>query len=418
MEKIPLCLIGCGGMGHRHILAYKELEDSGIGNIELMAVCDLNPKNADLGRREIERLFGRTPLVFTDIDEVVKHPDIAAVDIVTDPSVHHQVAVPVLEAGKHVLCEKPLGITIRACKVMIDAAEQHNLVLATAENLRRDPPNRLARSIIDHGLLEDPYLMIHNSMGGSDRIYFTPWRHMKDKGALGLDMAVHYTDIVQYYMGEFEEFYGMGKIVEPVRYKPQGEAHGHNQLESYVERFKTFPDSVEPTGEDAVFGMYKMKSGAMVQFSFARAGRGGGQWVRSVHGRLGTLFAPGDRNGRAVVLKLEGQKLEGDEILELLPNFKMSEITARVFGEQMVTYDPQEYNPDAKHMAIEMHDFAEAVLTGGKPEVDGYLGMTAVAAIYGVFESGIAGRPVTMDEMLSGAVDAYQQDIDAALGLA
>ena len=198
MEKIPLCLIGCGGMGHRHILAHKELEDSGIGNIELMAVCDLNPNNADLGKREVERLFGRTPLVFTDLDEVVKHPDIAAVDIVTDPSVHHQVAVPVLEAGKHVLCEKPLGITIRACKAMINAAEKNNAVLATAENLRRDPPNRLARSIIEHGLLEDPYLMIHNSMGGNgDKIYITPWRHMKDKGALGLDMAVHYTDIVQ-----------------------------------------------------------------------------------------------------------------------------------------------------------------------------------------------------------------------------
>ena len=49
MDKIPLCLIGCGGMGHRHILAYKELEDSGIGNIELMAVCDLNSQTADLG---------------------------------------------------------------------------------------------------------------------------------------------------------------------------------------------------------------------------------------------------------------------------------------------------------------------------------------------------------------------------------
>ena len=125
MDKIPLCLIGCGGMGHRHILSYKELEDSGIGNIELMAVCDLNSQNADLGKREVERLFGRTPLVFTDLDEVVKHPDIAAVDIVTDPSVHHQVAVPILEAGKHVLCEKPLGITIRACKAMIDAAGQN-----------------------------------------------------------------------------------------------------------------------------------------------------------------------------------------------------------------------------------------------------------------------------------------------------
>ena len=60
LERIPLCLIGCGGMGHRHILAYKELAESGIGNIELMAVCDANPKNADLGKREVERLFGRT----------------------------------------------------------------------------------------------------------------------------------------------------------------------------------------------------------------------------------------------------------------------------------------------------------------------------------------------------------------------
>ena len=414
MEKIPLCLIGCGGMGHRHILAYKELEDSGIGNIELVGVCDLNPDNADLGKREVERLFGRTPLVFNDLDGVVAHPDIAAVDVVTDPSVHHQVAVPVMEAGKHVLCEKPLGITIRACQAMIGAAEKNGVVLATAENLRRDPPNRLARGIIDQGLLGDPYLMIHNSMGGSDRIYITPWRHMKDKGALGLDMAVHYTDIVQYYMGEYDEFYGMGKIVEPVRYRQD---RAENKLESYTERFKTFPESIEPTGEDAVFGMYKMKSGAMVQFSFARAGRGGGNWDRSVHGRLGTLFAPGDRNGKEVILKLEGRELAGEEILSLLPDFQMSEITARVFGEKMVTYDPAEFPPDAKHMAIEMHDFGEAVLKGTRPEVDGYLGMTAVAAIYGVYESGLAGRPVTMDEMLSGQVRAYQEEIDAALGL-
>ena len=93
------------------------------------------------------------------------------------------------------------------------------------------------------------------------------------------------------------------------------------------------------------------------------------------------------------------------------------QIAARVFGEKMVTYDPAEFPPDPKHMAIEMHDFGEAVLKGTAPEVDGYLGMTAVAAIYGVYESGLAGRAVSMDEMLSGQVRAYQQDIDAALGL-
>ena len=259
MEKIPLCLIGCGGMGHRPILAYKELEESGIGNVELMAVCDLNPKNADLGRREIERLFGRTPLVFTDLDEALAHTEIAAVDIVTDPSFHHQVAIPALQAGKHVLVEKPLGITIRACQAMIKAADDNGMVLATAENLRRDPPNRLARGIIDQGLLGDPYLMIQTSLGGNDKMIITPWRHLKDKGAIGLDMAVHYTDIVQYYMGDFEQIYGVGLIIEPVRYKPE---NAQLKLESYVERYKTYPDSIEATGEDSCFAMYTMKSGA------------------------------------------------------------------------------------------------------------------------------------------------------------
>jgi predicted dehydrogenase len=414
LEKVPLCVIGCGGMGHRHILAHKELEQSGIGNIELIAVCDANPKNADLGKREVERLFGRTPLVFTDLDEALAHPDIAAVDVVTDPSVHHQVAVPALEAGKHALVEKPLGITIRACRAMIAAAERGGAVLATAENLRRDPPNRLARAILDHGLLGDPYLMLNNALGGNDQMIITPWRHLKDKGAIGLDMAVHYTDIVQYYMGEFDQVYGTGWIIEPVRRKPESSGL---MLESYVERLKTFPETIEATGEDAVFAMYKMKSGAMVQFCYAGGGRGSRGFERSVHGRLGALYAPGDRNGRPVILRLEGKELKGEEILPLLPDFQMTEITERLFGKNVVQYELDFPPVDAKHMAIEMHDFAEAILKGTTPEVDGQLGMTAVAAIYGAYESTLAGRSVTMDEILSGEVRAYQEEIDEALGL-
>ena len=168
MEKVPICVIGCGGMGHRHILAYKELEDSGIGNLDLVGVCDTQPENAARGAREVERLFGKKPMVFRDVDEVVAHSDIAAVDVVTDPSTHHSVAVPALLAGKHALVEKPLGITIRACHAMMDAARRAGVVLATAENLRWDPPNRLARAIIDHRLLGDPHLMVHNSLGGDD----------------------------------------------------------------------------------------------------------------------------------------------------------------------------------------------------------------------------------------------------------
>jgi predicted dehydrogenase len=414
VERVPLCVIGCGGMGHRHILAYKELSNSGIGNVDIVAVCDIRPENAALGAREVERLFGKKPIVFIDLDQVLAHPEIGAVDVVTDPSTHHRVAVPALLAGKHALVEKPLGITIRACQTIVDAAKRGRVVLATAENLRRDPPNRLARGILDHGLLGDPYLMIHNALGGDDTILITPWRHLKDKGAIGLDMAVHYADIVQYYLGEFDQIYGRGLIVEPIRRRPD---HYGLPLESYRERFKTFPETVEATGEDSVIALYRMKSGALVQFAYVAGGRGGHTFERSIHGRWGAMQAPGDRNGRPVILRLEGKQLSGQEILPLLPDFHLSEITERLFGQKVVEYELPFAAIDAKHLAIEYHDFAEAILTGRQPEVDGYRGMTAVAAILGAYESALAGRAVSMAEVLSGEVRAYQVSIDAALEL-
>ncbi|HEV8635561.1 MAG TPA: Gfo/Idh/MocA family oxidoreductase [Chloroflexota bacterium] len=415
MERVPLCVVGCGGMGQRHLLGYKKLADSGIGNIDVVAVCDLRPENAEIGAREVERLFGRRPMLFTDLDDMLRHAEIVAVDVVTDPSTHHAVATPALRAGKHALVEKPLGITIRACRAMIAAARQSGVVLATAENLRRDVPNRLARSIIDHGLLGDLFLMLHNAFGGNDEIIITPWRHMKERGAIGLDMAVHYADIVQYYLGEFDEIYGRGLVAEPVRRR---RATPELDLESYRERFARMPETVEATGEDSVIALYRMKSGVMCQFTYVPAGRGGRHFDRTVHGRAATMTAPGDRNGRPVILSLPGSELRGHDILPLLPNFRLDEITERLFGARAVEYQLPFPDVDAGHLAIEMHDFGEAILKKRAPEVDGYLGMTAVAAIYAAYESAWIGRSVKMAELLDGSVRGYQAEIDEALGLA
>ena len=420
MEKVPICLVGCGGMGHRHVMGYKELKDSGIGNLDLVAVCDIRQENAQLVANEAERLLGKKPMVFTDLDQVLAHPNIAAVDVVTDGSTHHAVGVPALEAGKHTMVEKPLGITIRACQAMIDAAQHSGAVLATAENYRRDTPNRLVRSIIDHGLLGDPYLMIQTSLGGGDTMAITPWRHLKEKGAIGLDMGVHYADIIRYYMGEYSQIFGRGLIVEPVRRKPD---HADHPLISYRERVKTYPETVEATGEDSVIALYTMASGAVVQLSYVGGGRGSQGWERSVHGRWGAVYAPGDRNGRPVVLRLEGRELKGKEILSLLPQFELNEITERFFGKRGVEYEPPADAPDpgiavdAKHLAIEYHDFGEAIRNGTSPEVDGEGGMKAVAAIVGAYESALAERSVSMESVLSGEVREYQVDIDVALGL-
>jgi predicted dehydrogenase len=406
-------------MGHRHILAYRTLEDSGICNVDLMAVCDLREENAQFAAREVERLFGRKPLVLTDLDQVLARDDIQAIDVVTDGSTHHQVAAPALAAGKHAIVEKPIGITIRACQTLIDAANQGGAVLATAENYRRDPPNRLVKAILDDGLLGDPFLMIQASFGGNDEMVITPWRHIKEKGAIGLDMGAHYADIIQYYLGEYDQIFGSGFIVEPIRRKPD---HTNHPLESYRERVKTYPDSVEATGEDSVVALYRMASGAVAQLTLAE-GRGGQGWERSVHGQMGSVYAPGERNGNPVRLRLVGQEFRGKEILSLLPDFHLNEITERLFGSDGVEYElPTDaphpgYAIDARHLAIEYHDFAQAILTGGKPEVDGLTGTKAVAAILGAYESAAIGRSVTMEEMLSGSVRVYQEEIDNALGL-
>ena len=375
-----------------------------------VAVCDIRRENAELVANEAERLLGKKPMVFDDLDQVLAHPNIAAVDVVTDGSTHHAVGVPALEAGKHTMVEKPLGITVRACQAMIDAAQGSGAVLATAENYRRDTPNRLVRAIIDHGLLGAPYLMIQTSLGGDDSMAITPWRHLKEKGAIGLDMGVHYADIIRYYMGEYSEIFGRGLIVEPVRRKPD---HADHPLISYRERAKTYPETVEATGEDSVIALYTMASGAVVQLSYVGGGRGSQGWERSVHGRFGAVYAPGERNGRPVVLRLEGKELKGKEILPLLPQFELNEITERLFGKQGVEYEPPVdadhavFAVDAKHLAIEYHDFGEAILSGIGPEVDGEGGMKAVAAIVGAYESALAMHSVSMEAVLSGEVQQY-----------
>ena len=307
-------------MGHRHLLAYKVLEDSGIANVDLVALCDIRPESTALCAGEMERVFGRTPMVFNDLDEVLSHSEIAAVDVVTDGSTHHEIAVPALRAGKHALVEKPLGITMRACRAMIDAAQAGGAVLATAENYRRDPPNRLARAIIDSGLLGTIHTMLQISVGGDDGITITPWRHLKEKGAIGLDMGAHFADIIRYYTGEYEQIFGTGFIVEPVRRRPEG--YDDHPLVSYRERAKTYPDHVEATGEDSVVALYRMSSGVFAQLTMT-AGRGGRSSERSVHGQLGSLYSEGDRNGRPIRLHLEGRDLVGREILELVPDFEL-----------------------------------------------------------------------------------------------
>mgnify|MGYP005849574215 CR=1 FL=1 len=148
MTRIPLAIVGCGGMGGRHLLGLKELYDSGMANVELVAACDLRRDNAEHFADEAERLLGARPAVFADLAAMAREvPDLQAVDITADARAHHSIAAAAFDLGLHVLCEKPMALTVRGANRMLEAQRRAGKVLSVAENYRRDPMSRLTRAL-------------------------------------------------------------------------------------------------------------------------------------------------------------------------------------------------------------------------------------------------------------------------------
>lgn len=391
------------------------LKRLGLSNHELVGVCDLRQDNAERVAAQAERELGRRPAIFLSVEDALKDDAIDAFIVVTEAFSHVAVVPEILRAGKHVLCEKPLALTVRSCQALMDAADQGGAVLATAENYRRDPTNRLAKAALDAGLIGRPHLMMQTSIGGGREIVITPWRHLKDKGAIGLDMGVHFTDLFRFYMGEIKSVYGKGFIAEPIRYR---QAAPELQTEAYKARYAELPEKITATGEDSILAYYTMDAGSTVQLSYIHAGPGDKPHrYRTIHGNEGWLDIPNDRTGDRVVLRTTEHELAGKEILQLLPDFELDPVTAAIFGADGVEYQMGPGEADAGLLAIEQHDFCDALLNNRAPEVSGYDGLADVATVLAAYESGLAGRAVSLAEMLDNSVDAYQRDIDAQLGL-
>jgi predicted dehydrogenase len=416
VDRVRTAIVGCGGMGRRHLAGLAELDRSGHMNLDLVAVCDLNRQNAEDLADEAAELLGSRPPVFASAEEMVRTVDgLEAADCTTDTGSHHAAAAQLLELGLHTLCEKPLALTIRGCDRIIAAAERAGRVLSVAENYRRDPINRLVRALLDDGAIGDRQFMLESDVGGRDSILITPWRHMKLTGTITLDAGVHNADILQFYFGDAATVFGQVRLYEKTRVRRNTAGPG-----GFYERWAaTMPESITATGEDAVFGLITFQNGALAQWTNHHAGHGQPLHQRLVFGTRGSITAPGDRNGRPVRLHLDdGTEIADGRILDHAPSYRLDPVAARLFGgERVWRYDFDFPTTDRKLLALEYHELGTCIRTGARPEVTGAVARRDVALVYALFESDRAGRPVTIAEVESGAVDAYQREIDEHLGL-
>ncbi len=415
-DPLRLAIVGCGGMGRRHLAGLTELSRSPHRNVELVAVCDLNQQNAEDMADEAHELLGERPRVFASAEEMVRAVDgLEAADCTTDSGSHHRAAANLLELGLHTLCEKPLAITIRGCRRIVDAAQKSGRILSVAENFRRDPMNRLVKALLDDGAIGDRQLIVESDIAGRDSIIITPWRHMKLSGSITLDAGVHNADILQYLFGPAERAYGQVRLYETTRVRRGTEGPG-----GFYEKWAAnMPEQIQPTGEDALFGLIHFQNGTLGQWINNHAGHGAQLHQRLIYGTRGSLVAPGDRNGRPIQLTLDdGPTISDQRVLDYAPSYRLEPVAATLFGGDRVwRYDFDFPTTDRKLLALEYHELAECVRTGRQPEVTAEIAMQAVALVYALFESDRAGRPVTLEEVMTSAVDAYQREIDEHYGL-
>ena len=194
MAKLKVGVIGTGGISNEHIRGYINNPDT-----ELYAFCDINPEQLKMMAEKYGVPAERT---FTDKDEMLKAlPEIDAVSVCTWNSAHAECTIAALNAGKHVICEKPMAMNTAQAQAMREAAERNNKLLMIGFVRRHGNDCDVIRENVDAGTFGDlyyakaTYLRRNGNPGG--------WFGDKSRSGGGplIDLGVHVIDLVRFIFG-------------------------------------------------------------------------------------------------------------------------------------------------------------------------------------------------------------------------
>jgi len=187
-RPVKIGIIGYGpacNMGSLHAGLIRSVE-----GLEVAAVCDLNEERLKIAREELGDIK-----TYNDVSQLAADEEIKLVIVIVPHNVHAQCALPCLEAGKHVVVEKPMAVTIDQCTTMIETARKNGVVLTVFHNRRFDGDFLAIRDTIEAGYIGEVFHLEAHS-GGYARPG-TTWR--SDKAVSGgqfYDWGAHFVDWV------------------------------------------------------------------------------------------------------------------------------------------------------------------------------------------------------------------------------
>lgn len=340
-------MIGCGMIAEFHTRAIAEIPGARVA-----AVYNRTEPNA----KKIAELAGGDCRIYHDLDAMLADPDVDVVSVCTPSGAHLDPAVKAARAGKHVVVEKPLEITLPRCDAIIAACDESGVRLCTIFPSRFSEANLALKTAIDTGrfgrlAMGDTYVKWWRTQEYYDSGGWRGTWDLDGGGAL-MNQAIHNVDLIQWLMGDVDSVFAMTAN------------RAHERIEV----------------EDTAVAVLRFKNGALGVIEAATSAYPGLLKRTEIHGDRGSARVEQDD----VTLWEFQQKVPSDAILH-------ARIAAPV-GSKAGASDPR----GISHLGHrdQLSDFLLAIDEGRSPFIDGREGRKSVEIIRAIYQSAKTGQPI------------------------
>ncbi|UKS28592.1 Gfo/Idh/MocA family oxidoreductase [Paenibacillus sp. HWE-109] len=204
---MKVAIVGCGGMGNVHALSYMNMPD-----VTLVGVCDVDFELA----QELSMKTGAA--AYHSFEEMLNETDLDVVSVTLPSYLHKEYTLKAAQAGKHVICEKPLALNLEDAAAMIQCCEQNGVRLFVGHVVRFFPEYIQMKQAIDEGKL-GRVGVVHAKRIGSHPGDVKPWFKDADKsGGVIADLMIHDIDFLRWAIGDVKSVYGLNHRVNEMDY--------------------------------------------------------------------------------------------------------------------------------------------------------------------------------------------------------
>ncbi len=246
MEKVRLGIIGCGGIANgKHLPALKKIKE-----VELVAFCDIIVERAEKAAKD----FGvEGAKVYEDFNEMLKNEKLDVVHVCTPNNMHAPASIAAMEAGCHVMCEKPMAKNVEQAQAMLDAQKRTGMKLTIGYQNRFTAEQQALHEACENGELGEIYYAEAEAIR---RRAVPTWGVFIDEEKQGggplIDIGTHALDLTLWHMNNYKVKSVKGSVYKKLSNQTRtGNAWGDWDPEKY-------------TAEDSAFGFVTMEDGATI----------------------------------------------------------------------------------------------------------------------------------------------------------